>query len=244
MSTHERADRPDPASRRGRLRARRERRASSHSYVPVLLLVATQFVFLSAAPDAPWARAVLLALGCVTLIFSLWASGLALWKGGLTAAGRPPLALIAAGTSGVAVLQLARGGDGVTASAWIAGVLLVVATVSALAVGVFDQEEVNVQSVLGAICIYLLLGLLFTWLYGAAATVGDGAFFAQAAGDGTAADRLYFSYVTLATLGYGDLTPAASFGRTLAVTEALLGQLYLVTVVAVLVSRVGHERGR
>jgi hypothetical protein len=49
--------------------------------------------------------------------------------------------------------------------------------------------------------------------------------------------RLYFSFVTLATLGYGDYTAAGELGRTLAIVEALVGQLYLVTVIAVLVSR-------
>jgi len=52
----------------------------------------------------------------------------------------------------------------------------------------------------------------------------------------TAADYVYFSFVTLATLGYGDLVPRTTLGRMLAVTEALVGQLYLVTVVALLVS--------
>ena len=50
-------------------------------------------------------------------------------------------------------------------------------------------------------------------------------------------ERVYFSYVTLATLGYGDYTPAGDLGHTMAVVEALTGQLYLVTVVALLVSR-------
>ncbi len=49
--------------------------------------------------------------------------------------------------------------------------------------------------------------------------------------------RLYFSYVTLATLGYGDYTPAGNLGHAFAVLEALIGQLYLVTVVAVVVTR-------
>ena len=57
--------------------------------------------------------------------------------------------------------------------------------------------------------------------------------------DGTVSLRLYFSYVTLATLGYGDYTAAGDLGHTLAIVEALFGQLYLVTVVAVLVSRLG-----
>jgi voltage-gated potassium channel Kch len=52
---------------------------------------------------------------------------------------------------------------------------------------------------------------------------------------------VYFSYVTLATVGYGDYTPAGDLGRTLVVGEALLGQLYLVTVVALLVSRLARR---
>ena len=55
--------------------------------------------------------------------------------------------------------------------------------------------------------------------------------------DGTPALRLYFSFVTLATVGYGDYSAASNLGHTLSVVEALVGQLYLVTVVAVLVSR-------
>ena len=51
------------------------------------------------------------------------------------------------------------------------------------------------------------------------------------------ADRVYFSYVTLATLGYGDYTPAGKTARMMAVLEALSGQLYLVTIVALVVSR-------
>jgi hypothetical protein len=243
MLTEQRGDESSAPAARGRRRgARIERRRSSHSYVTVLVLITAQFLFLSAAPDRPWARAVLLLLGCTTLVASLWASGLALSKGGLRAAGRPPLALLAVASSVLALVQILNGGDAVTAVVLLAGVLLIAATVSALGVGVFDQDDVNVQSVLGAICIYLLAGLIFTWIYGAVATLGDAPFFNQAVGDGTAADRPYFSYVTLATLGYGDLTPATELGHTLAVTEALLGQLYLVTVVAVLVSRVGRNR--
>jgi Ion channel len=110
----------------------------------------------------------------------------------------------------------------------------VAATVLAIGVGIFDQGEVNQQSITGAICVYVLIGILFTFVYGAAAALGSGPFFAQGT-DGTTALRLYFSYVTLATLGYGDYTPAGNFGHTVAVLEALLGQVYLVTVVALLV---------
>jgi hypothetical protein len=78
--------------------------------------------------------------------------------------------------------------------------------------------------------------MVFLSLYGVMAVVGHGPFFAQGT-DGTRAIRLYFSYVTLATLGYGDYTPAGNAGHTFAVLEALVGQIFLVTVVAVVVTR-------
>ena len=53
---------------------------------------------------------------------------------------------------------------------------------------------------------------------------------------------VYFSFVTLTTVGYGDLTASNSVGRAFAVQEALFGQIYLVTVVALLVSNLGRQR--
>jgi hypothetical protein len=149
------------------------------------------------------------------------------------------IALLAAATvTGSAVAF--TGGATLAAIAGLASGAMVVATITAIAVGVIDQDDVNAQSITGAICIYVLVGILFVFLYNAVALIGAGPFFAQGT-DGTRSLRLYFSFVTLATLGYGDYTPAAELGRTLAVLEALLGQLYLVTVLALLVSRL---RGR
>jgi hypothetical protein len=113
-----------------------------------------------------------------------------------------------------------------------------------IALGVLDQGEVNSKSVLGAISVYILLGLAFLFVYGAVAALGSGPFFAQGT-DGTRALRLYFSYVTLATLGYGDYTPAGNLGHLLAVLEALVGQLYLVIVLTIMLTRLGQShRGR
>ena len=83
--------------------------------------------------------------------------------------------------------------------------------------------------------------MLFTFAYAVLALEGAGPFFAQGT-DGTLATRLYFSYTTLCTVGYGDYTAAGDLGHTVAVSEALLGQLYLVTVVALLVGRVRPGR--
>ena len=72
---------------------------------------------------------------------------------------------------------------------------------------------------------------------------GSGPLFAQGT-DGTLSVRLYFSYITLATVGYGDYTLSSDLGHTIAVLEALIGQLYLVTVIALLVSNLGSARRR
>ena len=53
---------------------------------------------------------------------------------------------------------------------------------------------------------------------------------------------MYFSFITMATVGYGDLTPQGGLGRALAVTEGLFGQIYLVTAVAALVGNIGRAR--
>jgi hypothetical protein len=206
------------------------RRRASHSYGFVLVLIVVSFLFTAAGPDGgQWAPAVLVLLQSATLIAALWTSGLG------PAAVRPSVALALVGVT-VAVVQIVGGGDTLAGAVGLLNALLVVAVAIVISVGVVDQEMVNRQSVLGAVCIYLLVGMLFTFVYGAAAALGSGDFFAQGT-DGTPSLRLYFSFVTLATLGYGDYTAAGDLGHTLAVVEALFGQLYLVTIVALVVGR-------
>ena len=92
---------------------------------------------------------------------------------------------------------------------------------------------------MGALCIYVLLGMLWAFGYGAIGAFESGPFFAEQA-TANVSDFLYFSFVTLTTVGYGDLTAAGGLGRAIAVVEALFGQLYLVTVVALVVSRMAR----
>jgi hypothetical protein len=208
---------------------------ASHSYGFVLLLIFVSFVFTAAGQDnATWGQGVLVLIQTATLVVALWTSGL-----GRTAALLSVL-LVAVGIT-VAAVQILSGGDTLTGATAILNALLLVTVGVVIAVGVFDQRTVNRQSVLGAICIYLLIGMDFTFVYGAAAALGSGDFFADGT-DGTPSLRLYFSYATLTTVGYGDYTLAGDLGHTLAIVEALLGQLYLVTVVAVIVSRLHHRR--
>jgi len=105
-----------------------------------------------------------------------------------------------------------------------------------IARALWRRQIVDIHTVLGAICIYVLLGMLFAFVYEAIGTFSSTDFFVQTHTPDTA-DYLYFSFVTQTTVGYGDFTAATHFGRALAVLEALFGQIYLVTVVSLLVSR-------
>jgi hypothetical protein len=103
---------------------------------------------------------------------------------------------------------------------------------------------VSLNTFYGAVCIYLLIAMLFATLFGLTAAVSGEPFFAQLQPpqSASAIDYLYFSLVTITTVGYGDLTAAGNVGRMFAVFEAILGQLYLITVVALVVQNLGKEQ--
>jgi voltage-gated potassium channel Kch len=85
--------------------------------------------------------------------------------------------------------------------------------------------------------------MFFATTFGLIALLSAQAFFAQLQppAEANAVDYLYFSLVTITTVGYGDLTPASDVGRITAVFEAVLGQLYLITVVALVVQNLGQQ---
>ena len=115
--------------------------------------------------------------------------------------------------------------------------------VAPLAIGraLWKRPTIDVHTVLGAVCIYVLIGMVFAFLYATIDLVGSAPFFVQTQ-TATTADYLYFSFITLTTVGYGDFTAATGLGRALASLEALLSQVYLVTVVATIVSGMARMR--
>ncbi len=128
----------------------------------------------------------------------------------------------------------------------LANMLLVTFAPPAIVVGIVRtlraRQRVTIEAVFGVLCLYLLLGMFYAALYSAIGRI-DGTFFAQSA-QVTVAHCLYFSFTTLTTVGYGDLTAASNLGHTLSVSEALVGQIYLVTVVSVIVGNLGARRPR
>ncbi|HVT69765.1 MAG TPA: ion channel, partial [Trebonia sp.] len=112
--------------------------------------------------------------------------------------------------------------------------LLVVAMVAVLS-RVLTAPEVGSRTILGALSVYTVLGLLFTFLYGMIERIQGGAFF-EGVPHPAGSDFLFFSYTTLTTTGYGNLVPGGQPGRMLAGIEMMIGQIFLVTLVAGLVS--------
>ena len=104
---------------------------------------------------------------------------------------------------------------------------------------ILASSTITVRLVLGALAIYLLVGLTYAYLYPVIGAMTNEQFFVQTSEPG-AVDYVYFSYVTLTTVGYGDFTANTSVGRMVAVSEALTGQLYLVSAVALLVGNIGR----
>ncbi len=143
---------------------------------------------------------------------------------------------------GAAVLS---GGDSDEAAGAVAALNAVLAfgAISAIVRRVGAHPRVDAVTILGALSSYLLIGTFFAAVYGTVANLGSATFFVQTTSPNQV-DFLYFSFVTMTTVGYGDFTAAADLGRMLAVTEALIGQLYLVTVVSLVIGNIGRERRR
>ena len=97
------------------------------------------------------------------------------------------------------------------------------------------RRVVDLETMLGALAAYLFIGMAFAFTYRLLGLVQHGPFFG-AQGEGTMAQDLFFSFVTLTTTGYGNLVPAGNPGQTFAVLEALTGQLFLITAVGKVVS--------
>jgi hypothetical protein len=196
----------------------------------VLGLIIVAIFFVMAAPEGDGARFVSVTLQAAVLVAAVIASKAHRWV--------IRLSLIAAlvGIAGSAAALFGSGQFG-DITAGIVALLYVLLTPPAIATGVVRQfrEEgtVTIHSMFGVLCLYLLIGLLFAVAYVTVQDISGTDFFTLKHGGRD--DFLYFSYATLTTVGYGDLVAATNLGRSLAITEALLGQVYLVTVVALIV---------
>jgi hypothetical protein len=211
--------------------------ALAYRFGLVLGLLVLLITFALAAPEGAGKRFAMVVLHALTLLAAAWAGQ-----------ARARLRRAAGVLAGICVATAAAGAAGVgwaEGAAVVATALLVLATPLVMVDGLgrlLRERGVTLQGIIGAIGIYLLLGTFCASVYGGLAELAGPALFADGRGDGTVADRYYFSFITQATVGYGDFTPAAAGARVVAVWQAVAGQLYLVTVIALLVGRVGRRR--
>jgi hypothetical protein len=206
-----------------------------YRYGAVLVLTLVVAVFALTAPEGGGARGVELLAAGATLVVAILTSRVR-----LTTRRRAGTLLTAAVVAAGSFSLLGHPHPVLTLSACAALLASTAAIILAGLVRLVIDRGVGLQAVLGALAVYVLVGLTFGFVIGALATGFHPAYFVS--GDAVQSDRVYFSFTTLTTTGYGDFTPATRIGHALAVLEMLIGQLYLVTVIAMLVGNLRRQR--
>jgi hypothetical protein len=219
---------PGPLHRLGD-RLYRPERLDRYGSLLVLLLALYGML---ALPDAPWQRSASGVVAATVMFLALRTSGVS------ARTLRAVVWLLAAG----AVLTAASGlveETGRWLGSSIVGGMLLVAPVVILR-RVLQHRVVTLATIGGAVCVYILIGIIFTYVLVAVdAAVGGDLLLPPADGTST---HLYLSFITLTTVGFGNVVARGSGGETILVIEALLGQIFLVTTVARLVSLFGQVR--
>lgn len=200
----------------------------------VLFLLLITFMVMASGLEGTWSRLTLVLLQGITLLAALYAAD-----------ARPRVRrfalIVVIVVSLTALVTTQFEGSVPEAGIAILNGLLVLFAPIAIVRGIVRRQVIDIQTVLAALCVYVFLGMFFAFTYAAIDAGQDTPFFVQEANP-TNADFLYFSFITQTTVGYGDLTAADNLGRSVAVLEALSGQIYLVTVVALLVSNLVPRR--
>jgi len=203
----------------------------------VLISVVIVFAVQGIASPAIWEQVLVAFLLSLSLLLALWIAKVKpiVWRSA---------AVIAATLFVLAVVE-AVSGNVDNAATRLANALLVALAPPAIMIGVLRSLRANrgvtVEAVLGVLSVYILIGMFFAAIYGSLEHLGAGPFFAQ--GLPASVPRcIYYSFTTLATVGYGDLTARSNVGHTLSVSEALVGQIYLVTIVSLIVANLGRRR--
>ena len=216
---------------RGRVRGRRETPLElaeriADAYGLVLLLIIITFVVMMTLPPEGWGgRIAAILIAALTAIVAFTSSDVR--------SARMRLAVVIAGVAiAAAALASAISSDRLLALAFgIVAIMLAIAAVTILRRVIVGAREVDFRTILGAISVFTLLGLLFAFLYYALSRWSHDPFFAGHVA-ARSSDYVFFSYTTL----YGNLAPAGTVGESFAVLEMLVGQIFLVTLVAWLVS--------
>ena len=201
---------------------------STDSYLSVLLLILFTYVF-SVSVAASWAASLVVTVQIGTVWVVLQVSQARRWVRRMAT-----VFLVISALAAVVNLFVGRETTGAGAVAFMSAVLYLLAPLS-ITRHLLVRYEVDLQTVLGAIDVYLLVGMLFAFIYRFLGVVQASPFFG-ANGHGLISQDLFFSFTTVTTTGYGNLVPAGNPGQSLAVLEMLVGQLFLVIAVSKVIS--------
>jgi hypothetical protein len=217
--------------------ARRERRRQSwveraervrDAFGLVLASVLLTYVLASLLTNRGWSAVILCLATSATSLIALTSAHV-----------RPRLFRTALYMSGATILLAAIGAAGGgrfwLSVATVVQVVLLTVAMGAVLRRVVAADRVGSRTILGALSVYAVLGILFTFVYGFVERVQGGPFF-EGHPHPAGGDFLFFSYTTLTTTGYGNLVPGGQPGRMISGLEMMIGQIFLVTLVAGLVS--------
>jgi hypothetical protein len=211
------------APRRARRRRLVRALVSPESYGSILVLVLITYVS-SATASEQWQRSIIVVLQVLTVSLALRVAGARRIVLVIAA-----IALAYAGIVAVVAL-FSDESDLTTGLLFIASAVLYLLAPLSILRSIVTQREVDQETVLGAIDAYLFVGMFFAYACQAIGSF-DSPFF-EGGIEATMPRVLFFSFTTLTTTGYGNLVPASQLGQTVAVGEMLVGQLFLVTAVA------------
>ena len=224
------------AARRRPGRALLAKFVSADSYGLVLVLVVVTYV-VSVSFVAGWAQSVVLAVQLATVWLTFRTA-----RTPLSARVMVFVVFLAVAAVAFVNLFIAVTSEAL-AVAFVVSALLYVVAPFAVVRDIATRRSVDQEAVLGAIAAYLIVGMCFAFTYRAIGVLQPTPFFG-AEGPGDMTQTLFFSFVTLTTTGYGNLVPATNPGQSLAVMEAVLGQLFLVTAVAKIITAWKPRRWR
>ncbi len=215
---------------------------ASDSYGLLLLLLLLDYCLMALVDSGPWFGLIVAVPMSLTLVLAMHTSH----------SGRLGLRLawiVAGVATAVGVGNAVAGTDSSNATLVLLISCLLVITPYVILRRILQHSEVSVETILGAICVYMVIGIFFGMLFLGISSLEPVIFgtpvpaahqFLAQPGPHQPSDYLYLSFITMTTVGFGDLTPLSNLARMVVVLEALTGQIFLVTLVARLVALYGR----
>jgi len=206
-----------------------------NNFIVPLSVTATSIIFMIVAPDGTTARLTGVLLTTAAILLTLHAADMKASSRHIAIAVMIAAALLSSYGTAAGKDVIHAAGNILAAAPILFAAVMVLRWIARQA-----RKQINLQAVIGAVLVYLLIGLMFSWVIGAVSDLEPSLQYFCTQASVTNSDRVYFSFSTITTTGFGDFVPCTQVGHALAVVETVFGQVYLVTIVALLVGNLGR----